>query len=269
MSLDRFGITPGFRRATRPALKPGNRKFNLSIWGVSLSSAFQGDAFRPKTRAIAEGFACLRFDVQKISQLFQIATSATGTKTGTDRVKHGPDPWPGGIDKRDLPGARRDQSDVNVVNFGKNREHPNSFQPHQLEPRSAAVLPVAGSLTAAGTMGRSAAPGSPGASCGRFLALEPRLRPSLRRLLVAMGAGVVSGPSTDSRVFIVRLRFLRSQVVPIVPTGLSTPLSLFTGGGLEKGLANLLRGKSITKKTHAGSGQETKWEIPAKITVGG
>ncbi|MGO9477204.1 MAG: hypothetical protein ACLP7I_04605 [Limisphaerales bacterium] len=164
---------------------------------------------------------------KKLSQLFQIATSATGTKTGTDRVKHGPDPWPGGIDKRDLPGARRDQSDVNVVNFGKNREHPNSFQPHQLEPRSAAVLPVAGSLTAACTMGRSAAPGSPGVSCGRFRALEHRLRPSLRRLLVAMG------------------------------------------GGLEKGLANLLRGKSITKKTHAGSGQETKWEIPAKITVGG
>jgi hypothetical protein len=37
-----------------------------------------------------------------------------------------------------------------------------------------------------------------------------------------------------------------------------------TQGGLEKGLANLWRGKRITKKAHAGHGQETKWEIPDK-----
>ena len=35
-----------------------------------------------------------------------------------------------------------------------------------------------------------------------------------------------------------------------------------TGGGLEKGLATLWRGKRITKKAYAGRGQTTKWEIP-------
>jgi hypothetical protein len=35
-------------------------------------------------------------------------------------------------------------------------------------------------------------------------------------------------------------------------------------GGLEKGFANLLQGKKITKKAHAGRGHETKWEIPIK-----
>jgi len=35
-----------------------------------------------------------------------------------------------------------------------------------------------------------------------------------------------------------------------------------TGGGLEKGLANLWSRKSITKKACAGRGQETKWDIP-------
>jgi hypothetical protein len=35
-------------------------------------------------------------------------------------------------------------------------------------------------------------------------------------------------------------------------------------GGLEKGPANLLRGKRITKKDHTGRGQEAKWEIPVK-----
>jgi hypothetical protein len=31
--------------------------------------------------------------------------------------------------------------------------------------------------------------------------------------------------------------------------------------GLEKGLANLWSRKKITKKAHAGRGQETKWEM--------
>jgi hypothetical protein len=31
---------------------------------------------------------------------------------------------------------------------------------------------------------------------------------------------------------------------------------------MEKGLANLPRGKKIMKNTHAGRGPETKWEIP-------
>jgi hypothetical protein len=35
--------------------------------------------------------------------------------------------------------------------------------------------------------------------------------------------------------------------------------------GLEKGLANLWRGKRITKKPNARRGQETKWEIPIKM----
>jgi hypothetical protein len=34
-----------------------------------------------------------------------------------------------------------------------------------------------------------------------------------------------------------------------------------TEGGLEKDLANLWSRKKITKKAHAGRGQETKWEI--------
>jgi hypothetical protein len=33
----------------------------------------------------------------------------------------------------------------------------------------------------------------------------------------------------------------------------------------EEGLATLWRGKRITKKAHAGRGQETKWEIPDTI----
>jgi hypothetical protein len=34
--------------------------------------------------------------------------------------------------------------------------------------------------------------------------------------------------------------------------------------GLQKGLANLWRGKKITKKAHAGRGQDTKWEMANK-----
>jgi hypothetical protein len=37
-------------------------------------------------------------------------------------------------------------------------------------------------------------------------------------------------------------------------------------GGLENGLAKLWRRKKITKKAHAGRGQETKWEISGKTT---
>jgi hypothetical protein len=37
-----------------------------------------------------------------------------------------------------------------------------------------------------------------------------------------------------------------------------------TEGEPKKGLANLWRGKKITKKAHAGRGQTTKWEIPGK-----
>jgi hypothetical protein len=43
------------------------------------------------------------------------------------------------------------------------------------------------------------------------------------------------------------------------------PLPRKTGGGLEKGLANLWSRKRIAKKAYAGRGQETKWEIPDKI----
>jgi hypothetical protein len=34
--------------------------------------------------------------------------------------------------------------------------------------------------------------------------------------------------------------------------------------GIAKSLANLWRSKRITKKSHAGRGQEIKWEIPNK-----
>jgi hypothetical protein len=44
----------------------------------------------------------------------------------------------------------------------------------------------------------------------------------------------------------------------------SAPFARKTEGGLQKWLANLWSGKKITKKVHAGRGQETKWEIPAK-----
>jgi hypothetical protein len=36
-------------------------------------------------------------------------------------------------------------------------------------------------------------------------------------------------------------------------------------GGQEKGLANLWSRKRITKKAHAGRGQEAKWEISINI----
>ena len=39
-----------------------------------------------------------------------------------------------------------------------------------------------------------------------------------------------------------------------------------TEGGLEIGLANLLRGKKIATNIHAGSRHETQWEIPTEIT---
>ena len=41
-----------------------------------------------------------------------------------------------------------------------------------------------------------------------------------------------------------------------------------TGGGLEKGLATLWRGKRITKKAYAGRGQTTKWEILVNLRKG-
>jgi hypothetical protein len=45
--------------------------------------------------------------------------------------------------------------------------------------------------------------------------------------------------------------------------GIETPLcQRKTEGGLETGLANLWNRKKITKKAHAGRGQEIKWEIP-------
>jgi hypothetical protein len=40
------------------------------------------------------------------------------------------------------------------------------------------------------------------------------------------------------------------------------------GGGLEKGLANLWSRKRITKIARVGHGQETKWEILAKMDGG-
>jgi hypothetical protein len=40
-----------------------------------------------------------------------------------------------------------------------------------------------------------------------------------------------------------------------------------TENGLEKGLANLRSRKKITKKAHAGRGQEIKWEIPDQKKV--
>ena len=45
------------------------------------------------------------------------------------------------------------------------------------------------------------------------------------------------------------------------------PLPEKTEGGLEKGLANLWSRKKITKKAHAGRGQETKWEISIIILM--
>jgi hypothetical protein len=48
---------------------------------------------------------------------------------------------------------------------------------------------------------------------------------------------------------------------------MSTKRSLWqrkTEGDWKKGLANMWGGKKITKKAHAGRGQETKWEIPVK-----
>jgi hypothetical protein len=45
--------------------------------------------------------------------------------------------------------------------------------------------------------------------------------------------------------------------------GNGTPLcQRKTEGGLKNGLANPWKSKNVTKKTHAGRGQETKWEIP-------
>jgi hypothetical protein len=45
--------------------------------------------------------------------------------------------------------------------------------------------------------------------------------------------------------------------------GMGTPhCQRKTDGGPEEGLANRWSSKRITKKTHVGRGQETKWAIP-------
>src|ERR1035438_3504253 len=42
----------------------------------------------------------------------------------------------------------------------------------------------------------------------------------------------------------------------------SAPMPVENRGRTGKDFANLWKGKRITKKAHAGRGQETKWEIP-------
>jgi hypothetical protein len=59
------------------------------------------------------------------------------------------------------------------------------------------------------------------------------------------------------------LRWIRA--VTFRMTGSLDDAERKTGGGLEKGLANLWSRKRITKKAHAGRGQETKWEMSAKL----
>ncbi|MBZ5672506.1 MAG: hypothetical protein LAO04_22630 [Acidobacteriia bacterium] len=45
------------------------------------------------------------------------------------------------------------------------------------------------------------------------------------------------------------------------------PVPKKSGGGLEKGLANLWRGMRFTGEAHTGREQESKWEISKKVAI--
>jgi aryl-alcohol dehydrogenase-like predicted oxidoreductase len=85
----------------------------------------------------------------------------------------------------------------------------------------------------------------------------------------------VYGPFTNEELVGEALAPFRRQVVIATKFGFdcdsgqqgglnSQPAPEKTEGGLEKRLANLLQGNKVAKTTHAGRGQQTKWEIPVR-----